>query len=107
LLQVEVSLPLREPIPVRTAPAAVTVLTGEDIRRSGAVTLPEVLRYAPGLFVGRYSASSWVVTSRGFAGTAANKLLVMRDGRTGFIFCLLLLLLLAGCDYLPFGFTPI
>jgi iron complex outermembrane receptor protein len=82
LLQVEVSLPLREPIPVRTAPAAVTVLTGEDIRRSGAVTLPEVLRYAPALFVGRYSASSWVVTSRGFASTAANKLLVMRDGRT-------------------------
>jgi iron complex outermembrane receptor protein len=82
LLQVEVSLPLREPIPVRTAPAAVTVLTGEDIRRSGATTLPEVLRYAPGLFVGRYSASSWVVSARGFAGTAANKLLVMRDGRT-------------------------
>jgi iron complex outermembrane receptor protein len=82
LLEVEVSLPLREPVPVRTAPAAVTVMTDEDIRRSGAATLPEALRYAPGLFVGRYSASSWVLTSRGFAGTAANKLLVMRDGRT-------------------------
>jgi iron complex outermembrane receptor protein len=82
LLKVEVSLPLRDPMPVRTAPAAVTVMTGEDIRRSGAATLPEALRYAPGLFVGRYSAGSWVVTSRGFAGTAANKLLVMRDGRT-------------------------
>jgi iron complex outermembrane recepter protein len=82
LLQVEVSLPLRDPVPARRAPAAVSVMTHEDIRRSGAATLPEVLRYAPGLFVGRYSASSWVVTSRGFAGTSANKLLVMRDGRT-------------------------
>jgi iron complex outermembrane receptor protein len=82
LLQVEVSLPLREPAPARTAPVAVTVMTGEDVRRSGAATLPEALRYAPGLFVGRYSASSWVVTARGFAGTTANKLLVMRDGRT-------------------------
>ncbi len=82
LLEVDVSLPLREPAPARTAPAAVSVLTGEDLRRSGAVTLPEALRYAPGLFVGRYSASSWVITSRGFGGTTANKLLVMRDGRT-------------------------
>ncbi len=82
LLQVEVTLPLRDPAPVRTAPAAVSVMTAEDLRRSGAATLPEALRYAPGLFVGRYSASSWVVTARGFAGTTANKLLVMRDGRT-------------------------
>jgi iron complex outermembrane recepter protein len=82
LLDVDVTLPLRRPVRVVDAAAAVSVLTSEDIWRSGAGSLPEVLRLAPGLFVGRFSASSWVISSRGFASTAANKLLVMIDGRS-------------------------
>jgi iron complex outermembrane receptor protein len=82
LLDVDVTLPLRRPARVVDTAAAVSVVTSEDIWRSGAVSLPEVLRLAPGLFVGRFSASSWVISSRGFASTAANKLLVLVDGRS-------------------------
>jgi iron complex outermembrane receptor protein len=82
LLDVDVTLPLRRPERVMDAAAAVTVITNEDLWRSGAVSLPEALRSAPGLFVGRFTASSWVISSRGFASTAANKLLVLVDGRS-------------------------
>jgi iron complex outermembrane recepter protein len=82
LLDVDVTLPLRRPERGLESAAAVSVLTSEDIWRSGAVVLPEVLRAAPGLFVGRFSNTSWVVTARGFASTSANKMLVMMDGRS-------------------------
>jgi iron complex outermembrane receptor protein len=82
LLDIDVSLPLRREERVFQAPAAVSLLTSEDLRRLGAVTLPEALSTVPGLFVSRFTASSWVVTTRGFASTAANKLLVMIDGRS-------------------------
>ena len=64
------------------APAAITLLTSEDIRRQGAVSLPETLRTVAGLHVARFNASSWIVASRGFASTTANKMLVMIDGRS-------------------------
>jgi iron complex outermembrane recepter protein len=82
LLELDVTLPLRREARVMDAPAAITVLTSEDIRRQGAVSLPEALRHVHGLFVGRFSSSSWVIASRGFANTAANKMLVMIDGRS-------------------------
>ena len=82
LLNVDVTLPLRRPVRILDAAAAVNVITSEDIWRSGAVSLPEVLRASPSLFVGRFSAASWVISSRGFASTAANKLLVLVDGRS-------------------------
>jgi len=65
----------------RTA-AAVTVITAEDIRRSGATSIPEVLRLVPGLQVARFNAGSWPISARGFNSAAANKLLVLIDGRT-------------------------
>ena len=64
------------------AAASVFVITGEDIRRSGATTLPEVLRLAPNLQVARADANQYAITARGFNNTLANKLLVMIDGRT-------------------------
>ena len=64
------------------APAAIFVITGEDIRRSGATRLPEALRLAPNLEVARSSASSYAISARGFNNTIANKLLVLIDGRT-------------------------
>lgn len=82
LLDIDVSLPLRREEPVFEAPAAISLLTSEDLRRLGAVTLPEALSTVPGLFIARFSASSWIVTTRGFASTAANKMLVMIDGRS-------------------------
>ena len=64
------------------APAAIFVITGEDIRRSGVTRLPEALRLAPNLEVARVSASSYAISARGFNSTTANKLLVLIDGRT-------------------------
>lgn len=64
------------------AAAAVSVITDDDIRRSGALTLPEVLRMAPGVEVGQYGSRGYAVTMRGFNGLSANKLLPLVDGRS-------------------------
>ncbi|HEX7523005.1 MAG TPA: TonB-dependent receptor, partial [Candidatus Deferrimicrobium sp.] len=62
--------------------AAVFVITGEDIRRSGATSIPEALRMAPGIDVARVDGNKWAITSRGFNSLFANKLLVLIDGRS-------------------------
>lgn len=64
------------------AAAAVHVITEEDIRRSGATSIPEALRLAPGVQVARIDANRWAISVRGFNGRFANKLLVLIDGRT-------------------------
>ena len=64
------------------APAAVYVITHDEIMRSGARTLPEILRLAPNLQVAQMSADSWAISARGFNGNVSNKLLVMIDGRS-------------------------
>ncbi len=63
-------------------PAAVFVITSEDIRRNGATNIPDALRMVPGLHVGTIDGSKWAITSRGFNGRFANKLLVLLDGRS-------------------------
>ncbi|HPU51708.1 MAG TPA: TonB-dependent receptor, partial [Burkholderiaceae bacterium] len=62
--------------------AAIHVITQEDIRRSGATRLTEVLAQAPGIEVGRIAGGIASVTIRGFSGQWANKLLVLIDGRS-------------------------
>ena len=64
------------------AAAAVSVISNEDIRRSGARTLPEALRLAPGLSVARINANKTAVASRGFSNIYAEHLLVLVDGRS-------------------------
>ena len=64
------------------AAAAVFVLTGREIRRSGVRSLPEALRLVPGLTVARIDAHTWAVTVRGFNGSIADKLEVLMDGRS-------------------------
>nr|WP_321466198.1 TonB-dependent receptor [uncultured Desulfobulbus sp.] len=64
------------------APAAVFVITQEDIRRSGVTNIADALAMAPGIQVAQISASKWSVSSRGFAGYTSNKLLVLIDGRS-------------------------
>ncbi len=64
------------------APAAVFVITRDEIRRSGVTTIAEALRLAPGVEVARRSAHSWSITIRGFNSDLANKLLVLIDGRS-------------------------
>jgi iron complex outermembrane receptor protein len=62
--------------------AAVFVIHQNDIRRSGAINIPEALRMVPGLQVARVDANKWAISARGFNGRVANKLLVLIDGRT-------------------------
>jgi iron complex outermembrane receptor protein len=64
------------------APAAVFVLTAEDIKRSGATSIPEALQWVPGLTVLRLDGRSWVVSARGNARLYSDKILVMIDGRS-------------------------
>jgi iron complex outermembrane recepter protein len=68
--------------PLSDAAASIYVITNDDIRRSGAVTLPEALRLAPNLQVARVNASQYAITARGSNNAIGNKLLVLVDGRT-------------------------
>jgi iron complex outermembrane receptor protein len=68
--------------PLSDAPAAIFVITHDDIIRSGATSLPEMLRLAPNLQVAQITASSFAISARGFNGGAADKLLVLIDGRS-------------------------
>jgi iron complex outermembrane receptor protein len=85
LANIEVTSVSRRPERLQEAPASVFVITAEDIRRSGARSLPEALRLAPNLEVARSSNTGYYITARGMNGTSnspANKLLVMIDGRS-------------------------
>lgn len=69
------------------APAAIFVITRDDILRSGATTLPEALRLAPNLYIAQSSSSAYTITARGLSGNPGfvnftNKLLVLIDGRS-------------------------
>jgi iron complex outermembrane recepter protein len=67
---------------VADAAAAVFVITQEDIRRSGATSIPDALRMVPGLEVAQIDENKWAIGSRGFNGRFDNKLLVLIDGRS-------------------------
>jgi iron complex outermembrane receptor protein len=82
LTQITVTSASRREERLLEAPASIFVITAEDIRRSGATTLPEALRIAPNLQVVRGDTSQYVVSARGGLGGTANKMLVLIDGRT-------------------------
>jgi len=82
LFDVEVTSVSKKPELVSKTAAAIHVVTSEDIHRSGVVSLPEALRYIPGVEVARIDTHSYAVTVRGFQATTANKLLVLMDGRS-------------------------
>ena len=81
-LHIEVTSVTKHAQPIASAPAAIFVLTNEDIRRSGARSLPEALRMVPGISVARINSSTWAVSARGFNGRFNNKMLVLIDGRS-------------------------
>ena len=82
LLSTEITTLSRKAENLGSAPAAVHVITQSDIRRSGARSLPELLRMVPGMQIAQIDGNKWAVTSRGANGRFANKLLVLMDGRT-------------------------
>lgn len=82
LLDLEVVSVAKVPEKVSRTPAAIYIITQEDIRRSGINTIPDALRMVPGMHVYQIDANKWAVSSRGFASRFSNKMLVMVDGRT-------------------------
>lgn len=82
LMDLEVTSVSRQPEKLSGTASAIQVITGDDIRRSGASSLPEALRLATNLQVAQKGAQGWAVSARGFNTELSNKLLVMVDGRT-------------------------
>lgn len=82
LMSIEVTSVSKREQKTSQAAAAVFVISQEDIRRSGALNIPDLLRMVPGLDVAQIDAGKWAITARGFNGQYSNKLLVLIDGRT-------------------------
>jgi len=82
LMDLEVTSVAKKSQKLSDAAAAVFVITGEDIRRSGVTSIAEALRLAPGMQVARVDANKWAITVRGFNGRFVDKLLVLIDGRS-------------------------
>lgn len=72
----------KEPIPMQRTPAAIYVLTQDDIRRSGATSIPELLRTVPGVEVARIDSDHWSIGIRGFGSEFSKSVLVLIDGRS-------------------------
>lgn len=83
LANIQVTSAAKHPQTLGAVAASIFIITADDIRRSGAASLPEALRLAPNLEVARLNAYGWTVTARGFnSPETANKLLVMINGRS-------------------------
>jgi len=82
LMDLEVTSVSKSPEKLSEAASAIQVVTADDIRRSGATSLPEALRLATNLEVAQIDSRQWAITSRGFNNVFANKMLVMIDGRS-------------------------
>jgi iron complex outermembrane recepter protein len=82
LMNVDVTSASKKEQKLSQVPGAIFVITPEDIRRSGATNIPDLLRMVPGLEVAQINPSTWAISARGFNGQYSNKLLVLIDGRT-------------------------
>ncbi len=82
LLNIEVTSASKKEQKLSKTGAAIYVITQEDIRRSGATNIPDVLRMAPGVEVAQVDGNSWAISIRGFNSLYANKVLVLIDGRS-------------------------
>src|SRR5690348_13072569 len=82
LMKVEVTTAAKTPQTLMHTAAAAFVITQDDIRRSGATSIPQLLRMAPGIDVAQVNADTYAISARGFNGVYATKLLVLIDGRS-------------------------
>jgi iron complex outermembrane receptor protein len=82
LMDIEVTSVSKKEQKSSQAAAAVFVISAEDIRRSGALNIPDLLRMVPGLDVGQISAGKWAISARGLNALYSDYLLVLVDGRT-------------------------
>jgi iron complex outermembrane receptor protein len=79
---IQVTTVSKQPVKVNRTPAAIFVITADDIRRSGITSFPEILRLAPGVQVARIDAVKWSIGIRGFGSRLSRSILVLIDGRT-------------------------
>ena len=82
LMNIEVTSVSKKEQKLSQAPAAIYVITQEDIRRSGMTTMADLMRLVPGMDVGQIQGGAWAVSARGFNDNYSNKLLVLVDGRS-------------------------
>ena len=82
LSKIEVTTTSKESTEAFKTPAAVFVLTREDIARSGATNIPDLLRLVPGVEVAQISSDKWAIGIRGFEGYLSKSVLVLIDGRS-------------------------
>lgn len=82
LMNVKVTTVSRTPQKLTEVASAIFVITQDDIRRSGATSIPDALRMAPGVQVDRIGTDKWAISIRGFNGFFSNKLQVLMDGRS-------------------------
>lgn len=82
LMKLQVTTASRQEQSFLKVPAAIYVVTGDDIRNANALTVPEMLRMVPGLTVEVVDGNKWSVSIRGFGSRYANKLQVLIDGRS-------------------------
>jgi iron complex outermembrane recepter protein len=82
LMNVRVTSASKKEQSISKVAAAIFVITPDDIRRSGATNIPDLLRMVPGVDVAQINAHTWAISARGFNGRFANKLLVLVDGRS-------------------------
>jgi iron complex outermembrane recepter protein len=82
LMSIEVTSVSKREQKTSQAAAAIFVISREDIGRSGALNIPDLLRMVPGLDVAQIDVGKWAISARGFNGQYSNKLLVLIDGRT-------------------------
>lgn len=81
LMNIEVTSVARREQKLSRAAAAVYVITQDDIQRSGATNIPDLLRLAPGVEVAQIDANVWAITIRGFNARYSDKVLMLIDGR--------------------------
>lgn len=82
LMNIQVTSVSKQEQKLSEAASAVFVITAEDIRKSNATDIPDLLRMVPGMDVAQIDASTWAISARGFNGRFANGLLVLLDGRS-------------------------
>ena len=82
LSKIEFTATSKEAAGAFKTPAAINVLTREDIARSGATNIPDLLRLIPGVEVAQMSSDKWAIGIRGFEGYLSKAVLVMIDGRS-------------------------
>lgn len=80
----EVTTVSKEPEALWQTPAAIYVLNQDDIRRSGATTIPDLLRTVPGVEVAEMQSNQWAVAIRGFNGQFSRDVLLLIDGRSAY-----------------------